>query len=449
MPTPRRRRLPEGLTDATIETLSHDGRGIARLEGKTTFIDNALPGEQVRFRYSFQRRRFDEGRAEEIVLASEHRVVPPCIHADICGGCSLQHLSPAQQLQRKQQVLAEQLMHFGGLAPERWLEPLTGPVTGYRRRARLGVKYVEARERVLVGFREKRNSFLADIGSCQVLVQEVGSALEALAQMIGALEAKRHIPQIEVAAGDDEIALVFRHLDPLTRGDQEALVAFCKARGWHCYLQPGNESSMHRVWPEEGEERLYYRHPDDDISLAFHPRDFTQVNSAINRQMVPLALDLLDLQPGLRMLDLFCGLGNFTLAAARRAGHVVGVEGSDEMVGRGYENARRNHLENVEFHAWDLTRPAAGQPWAGSGFDRILIDPPRTGALEVLPALAASGAAKIVYVSCNPATLARDAGELVKLGYRLVSAGVMDMFPHTAHVESIALFEKDKKSRRK
>lgn len=251
-----------------------------------------------------------------------------------------------------------------------------------------------------------------------------------------------------MAAGDDGIALVFRHLDALNESDQGAILGFCRERGWQCWLQPGNEATMHRVWPEEGEQRLFYALPGSDITLAFHPSDFTQVNSEINRRMVPLALELLDVAPTHRVLDLFCGLGNFTLALARRAGHVVGVEGNDEMVQRGYENARRNAIENVEFHAWDLTQPAAGQSWAKGGFDRILIDPPRTGALEVLGQVVETGAPKLVYVSCNPATLARDAGELVKRGYRLVSAGVMDMFPHTTHVESIALFERTGKHRK-
>lgn len=440
----RRKRLPETLMDATIESLSHDGRGIARLDGKTTFIDNALPGEQVRFRYTFMRKKFDEGRAEEIVQAAPERVLPPCAHADICGGCALQHLHPDEQVRRKQQTLEEQLRHFAGLAPARWLEPLRGPVQGYRGKARLGVKFVEARERTLVGFREKRNNYLADLARCEVLLPPLGEALQPLAQLVDTLEVKRRVPQIEVAAGDNDIALVFRHMDPLSDADQQRIVAFCQARGWHCYLQPGNEDSMHRIWPEGGEERLTYRHADADIELAFHPSDFTQVNSEINRQMVPLALDLLDITPEHRVLDLFCGLGNFTLPAARRAAHVVGVEGSAKMVERGYENARRNHIDNVEFHAWDLTQPAADQGWARQAFDRILVDPPRTGALEILPQVAKFGAQKLVYVSCNPATLARDAGELQKLGYTLTVAGVMDMFPHTTHVESIALFERRK-----
>mgnify|MGYP003630388032 CR=1 FL=1 len=440
----RKKGPPQGLFEANIETMSHDGRGIARIEGKTTFIDNALPGEQVRFRYNFQRRKFDEGSAEEITLANEHRAEPPCAHSFLCGGCSLQHLSTDEQIVRKQHTLAEQLEHFGGIVPEQWLEPLTGPVVGYRSRARLGAKYVYTREQMMVGFREKRHKYLADISRCEVLRAPLGESLEPLSELIASLVIRGSIPQVEIAAGDSDIALIFRHLDPLGEGDEAKLEAFCAERGWHCYLQPGNESTMHRILPSEGPERLYYAHPDVGITLAFHPRDFTQVNSEINRKMVPLALDLLDIEPSHRMLDLFCGLGNFTLPAALRAAHVVGVEGGKEMVERGYENARANNIDNVEFHAWDLTQPVKGQSWAAQKFDRILIDPPRTGALEVIPQIAKLGAKKLVYVSCNPATLARDAGELLKAGYRLTQAGVMDMFPHTTHVESIALFERRK-----
>ncbi|PKM22143.1 MAG: 23S rRNA (uracil(1939)-C(5))-methyltransferase RlmD, partial [Gammaproteobacteria bacterium HGW-Gammaproteobacteria-14] len=229
---------------------------------------------------------------------------------------------------------------------------------------------------------------------------------------------------------------------PLTDADRERLLAFCQERDWHCYLQPGNEQSVHRIWPEQGEQRLYYRHPSAELTMGFHPNDFTQVNGAINRDMVPLALELLDIQPQHRVLDLFCGLGNFTLPMARRAAHVSGVEGSQTMVERGYENARRNGIENADFYAFDLTRDVTGEAWATAHYDRILVDPPRSGALEMMPLLAKMGAKKVVYVSCNPATLARDAGELVKHGYRLAAAGVMDMFPHTTHVESIALFER-------
>ena len=438
----RKKQLPETPVAATIESLSHDGRGIARLDGKTTFIDNALPGEQVFFQYTFMRRKFDEGRAVEILDPSPDRVTPPCAHSLICGGCSLQHLDPAVQIQRKQAVLAEQLEHFGGLRPERWLEPLTGPVTGYRDKARLGVKYVDAKGDTLVGFREKRNSLIADLAQCEVLIPEVGHRFRDLRALINGLDGRRRLPQIEVARGDDAVALVFRHLDPLSPADQDALVAFCRENGLQCYLQPGNESTVHRVWPEQGEERLYYRHPQADVEMAFHPSDFTQVNAEINRRMVPLALDLLEVEAHHQVLDLFCGLGNFTIPAARRAAGVVGVEASDAMVRRGYENARRNGLENLAFHAWDLDSEPKGQPWARQRYERVLLDPPRSGALEMVRMMPQFGAEKLVYVSCNPATLARDAGELVARGYRLSGAGVMDMFPHTAHVESIAVFDR-------
>ena len=441
----RRKQLPETPEPASIETLSHDGRGIARRDGKTTFIDNALPGEEVMFKFTYMRRKFDEGKAVEIVTASPDRVTPPCEHSTLCGGCSLQHMSPAVQVARKEAVLREQLQHFGGLEPEEWLPPLTGPVTGYRSKARLGVKYVEAKGETLVGFREKRNSFIAQLRTCEVLIPDVGHRLSELRTLMHSLESRSRIPQIELAAGDDDVALIIRHLDPLPETDQQALVGFCQNLGWHCYLQPGNESTVHRVWPEEGEQRLYYSHPSAGVELAFHPTDFTQVNAEINRKMVPLALDLLDISPEHTVLDLFCGLGNFTIPAAKRAGKVVGVEVSQAMVERGYENARRNGLENLEFHAWDLSQDISGQAWARQAYDRILIDPPRTGALEMVKLMPRLGASRIVYVSCNPATLARDAGELMALGYRLKAAGVMDMFPHTTHVESIAVFEKAKK----
>jgi 23S rRNA (uracil1939-C5)-methyltransferase len=296
-----------------------------------------------------------------------------------------------------------------------------------------------------VGFREKRNSFIAQLHTCEVLIPDVGHRIDELRTLMHGLESRSRIPQIELAAGDDDVALIIRHLDPLSEADQQALLGFCQNLGWHCYLQPGNESTVHRIWPQEGEQRLYYKHPSAGVELAFHPTDFTQVNAEINRKMVPLALDLLDISPDHTVLDLFCGLGNFTIPAAKRAGKVVGVEVSQAMVERGYENARRNSLENLEFHAWDLSQDVSGQAWARQTYDRILIDPPRTGALEMVKLMPRLGASKIVYVSCNPATLARDAGELMALGYRLKAAGVMDMFPHTTHVESIAVFEKMKK----
>lgn len=428
--------------EVTIEGMSHEGRGLGRLDGKRLFVEGALPGETVRAAYVMTHKKYDELRTLEVLSASADRVAPPCPHFSICGGCSLQHLSREAQIAFKQGVLAEQFRHFGGLEPEAWLPPLVDPEPAYRRKARLGVKYVIKKETLMVGFREKQSNFLADIQDCHVLDTRISSQLMALRAVIRGLAKFDQIAQIEVAAGDAEVALVFRHMEPLPPADIQALVDFSRERGWQLYLQPGGPDSVHRVWPAEGADRLHYALADFGLKLAFHPMDFTQVNAGINRRMVKLALDLLDPQPGERVLDLFSGLGNFTLPLATRAGEVVGVEGSQAMADRGMENARANGLGNVSFHAQDLTADFSAQPWARQGFDRLLIDPPRSGAEEVVRYLPKFGARRVVYVSCNPATLARDAGLLREAGYRLTVAGVMDMFPHTTHVESIAVFEK-------
>lgn len=440
----RRRRpsLPKEPVTLSVESLSHDGRGVARNDGKTCFVDDALPGETVEAVYTGRHRRFDELRAQSVRYPAPERVTPPCVHAGICGGCSLQHMEPAAQIAFKQATLKEQFAHFGGIEPERWQPPMVGPQLAYRRKARLGVRYVVKREEVLVGFREKRNSFITAIDGCPVLDPRVGERIPALRELILGLSVYRELAQIEVACGDDSVALVFRHLAPLAEADTAALIGFGQAHDMHIYLQPKGPDSVHRIWPLEGEERLSYALDNFDVRLFFHPMDFTQVNADINKQMVSQALEWLDPQPHERVLDLFCGLGNFTIPLATRAGAVVGVEGDETMVVRGQENARRNNLDNTQFHAADLQADFTQAPWAREGFDKILIDPPRSGALEVVQYLPAFGANRIVYVSCNPATLARDAGVLVAHGYRLVRAGVMDMFPHTAHVESMALFER-------
>ena len=436
----RKQSLPVDPVTIQITALSHDGRGIGRIDGKTTFVDSALPGETVRFVYTQKRGKFDEGRTVDVVEASEDRVIPRCAQADLCGGCSLQHMNPMAQITMKQGVLLEQLQHFGALQPEEVLPPLTGPAYGYRRKARLGVKYVIKKESVLVGFREKRNSFLAEIEQCHVLAEEVGLRFPELKALIMSMEAKHAIPQIEVAKGDDGVAIIVRHLEALSEQDLEVLTGFCQKYELQLYLQPGGNDTVHKVWPE-GEARLSYRLPQFGLQMRFHPTDFTQVNQDINQEMIALALDFMDVKSDERILDLFCGLGNFTLPLATKAAHVVGVEGDDAMVVRGRENAEFNGLQNVEFYGADLTKPFDDQPWGKGGFDRILIDPPRSGALEIVSKMTVFKPKRIVYVSCNPATLARDAGELKKQGYKLLKAGVMDMFPHTAHVESIAVFE--------
>jgi len=442
----RRKVLPKEPVRCEIETLSHDGRGIARADGKTQFVDGALPGETVMAKMVSTRSRFDELRTTEVLEAAPDRQQPPCEFADLCGGCSLQHMSADAQIRFKENTLREHFAHFGGIEPEQWVAPMRSPDSlGYRRKARLGVRYVKARESVLVGFREKRNSFLTDIDRCVVLDPRIGERIEPLRELLHGMAAFDRIAQVEVACGDDTAAMVFRNMDDLVPDDREKLIAFGQAHDLHIYLQPKGPDTVHRIWPESGgrdDERLTYRMDEFDLTMAFHPMDFTQVNAGINRNMVHRAVEWLDVQPGERILDLFCGLGNFTLPLARKGGQVVGVEGDDAMVVRGRENARLNDLSNVEFHGADLHGDFTGQSWAKEGFDKILIDPPRSGAEEICKYLTAFGANRIVYVSCNPATLARDAGVMVRNGYRLVQAGVMDMFPHTTHVESIALFER-------
>ncbi len=433
--------VPEGLFPATIESLEHDGRGVAHIDGKVIFIEGALPGEEVLFQYTSQRKSFDEGKAVEIVTPASARVTPKCAHADICGGCSLQHMEADAQIEAKQQIMLGHFKHLGKVWPQEILPPLTGSRWGYRQKARLGARYVAKKERLLVGFREKRSAFLADIQRCEVLHPAVGEHLLELSDLIRGLSIFERVPQVEVAISDDVVALVFRHLDEFNDADLDSLRHFGQAQNIHIYLQPQGPDSIHLLWPDAS--RLSYRLDEFNVELCFQPSDFTQVNSDINRKMVSRAIDMLDPQPHERVLDLFCGLGNFTLPLARRAQHVVGVEGDDLLVQRGRENAALNQMNNVEFYGADLTQEPHQHPWFGQGFDKILIDPPRSGAYEIVQLLDKFGASRIVYVSCNPATLARDAGVLVEKGYTLKQAGVMDMFPHTTHVESIALFEKE------
>jgi len=437
----RRKKLPVDPVQARIESLSHDGRGVARVDGKVTFIDGALPDETVMFRYTGRRRSNDEGCVVEVITPSPDRVTPRCAHFELCGGCSLQHLEPEAQVAAKQQQLTEQLQRIGKVKAEQILPPLFGPRWGYRHKARMGVRFVAGKDRVLAGFREKRSSFIVDTERCEVLHPAIGERIPEIAALVQLLHSCRQIPQVEVAVGDMVAALVFRHLGPLAEEDLARLGDFGEQTGLHIYLQPKGPDTVHLLWPKQS--RLSYRQPDFDLEFVFLPTDFTQVNTVLNQKMVQQALVLLELHQDDRVLDLFCGIGNFSLPMARLAGQVIGVEGDAGLVQRAGENALYNRLENVEFHIADLTRDMTSVRWAKEGFNKILLDPPRSGALEILPHLSALQARKIVYVSCNPATLARDAGELVNSnGYRLVSAGVMDMFPHTAHVESIALFER-------
>ena len=442
----RRNKLPTEPVRATIESLSHEGRGIAHIDGKVVFISRALPGEEVMFRYTQRRSKFDLGDTVEVLTPSPQRVEPRCAHFGVCGGCSLQHLGAAEQIAAKQQRLLENLTHLGKVQPGEILPPLLAESWGYRRKARLGVHYMRREQLVRVGFRERSSKFLTDAKRCEVLHPAVGERIEALAALVNSLSVRDKVPQIEVAIGDEHAALVFRHMEALTPDDAEKLIAFGKANNLVIYTQSGGPQTIQRIHPaptDNGGFYLGYRLPTYDVELQFQPTDFTQVNAELNRQMIDRAIDMLELNADDRVLDLFCGLGNFSLPLARRAGSVVGVEGEASLVERAAENARRNGLDNLEFHATDLTGDLAAQPWYGQGFNKLLLDPPRSGAAVVVEHLPKPFPERIVYVSCDPATLARDAGILVNThGYTLVSAGVMDMFPHTAHVESIALFVK-------
>ena len=433
--------------EATITDLGHDGRGVARVDGKTVFVSGGLLGEQVIARLRKRHRHFDEAEVVEVLTASPHRVEPRCRHFADCGGCSMQHLDAASQIAAKQRVLADNFERIGKVAPASWLPPLSGEPWGYRRKGRLSVRNVVKKGQVMVGFREERNPRLvADIQQCEVMHPALGPKVGLLAELISTMDAIDTLPQIEFAAGDDTMALVFRHMQPLSERDLAALTAFGQQHELAIYLQPGGNSSVHPLWPEQ--PRLAFRIASDDarfddVELEFQPLDFVQVNAGMNQLMMARTLELLDLQPGDRVLDLFCGLGNFTLPIARRVAEVAGVEGEHGLVERAAQNAARNGIDNARFHVANLFEDQRNTDWARQPWDKILLDPPRAGADKVLEYLPHKQTRRIVYVSCHPASLARDAGILVNQhGFRLSAAGVMDMFPHTAHVESIALFER-------
>ena len=446
----RRRKLPQEPVSAKIESLSHEGRGIARVEGKTVFVNGALPGEDALFQYKKQRPKYDEAHALEITNPAVERVEPKCEFFGLCGGCSLQHMQHDKQIEHKQSVLMEQLGHIGKVKPKSVILPLMGPVWGYRHKARLGVKYVEKKERVLVGFREKYSPFVADMKSCEVLHPSVGTLIEPLQCLITELSLIKQIPQIEVAIGDEVTALIFRHLADFTDEDIRKLSAFAKHHNIDIYLQSGGLDSVVPL-PGTTARQLSYALPEFDVMLNFLPTDFTQVNLEINRAMVPRALELLDVNSEDSVLDLFCGIGNFTLPLARKAANVLGIEGEHGLVERAKQNAAFNNINNVEFQAIDLAKDDLNEDFSNidyfrGGVNKLLLDPARNGAQEVIEKMNLKSVERIVYVSCNPSTLARDAGVLVNdKGFKLEQAGVMDMFPHTTHVESIAVFSRKRK----
>jgi 23S rRNA (uracil1939-C5)-methyltransferase len=434
----RRKQLPEPSV-VHIEAMSHEGRGIAHINGKTVFVFGALEGEEVRIQIKKTNRNFDQAVTLDVIQASALRVQPKCGAFDVCGGCSLQHMDNDDQVAFKQQSLLEMMEH-AGIDVGEVIPALRSGAWGYRRKARLGVRYVRKKGRVLVGFRERNTPYLADMSSCEVLVPEVGHRLQALASLIESLDARESIPQIEVASDDDHVALVFRILKTLSREDTDKLIDFGKANGLWIQLQPGGPDSIINLYPDS--QALYFSPlADDDIKIGFEVVDFTQVNSAINQQMVGQALRYLDLKREDRVLDLFCGLGNFTLPIARRCSTVTGIEGDLAMVKRAKQNALEHNIDNSDYFIADLTRSDPDAGWMRQQYDKILLDPPRSGALEIVQFISRFNAKVIVYVSCQPSSLVRDSRIICENGYRLTHLGIMDMFPQTAHVESMAIFE--------
>jgi 23S rRNA (uracil1939-C5)-methyltransferase len=428
---------------ASIESLDFEGRGVTHVDGKVVFVEGALPGERVEIETVRRKPSYETAVVRSVRSASPCRTDPRCHSFGICGGCSMQHIESRAQVAAKQRVLEDNFAHIGHVRPETILAPIHGPAWGYRYRARFSSRYVHKRAGTLVGFRERRRSFVADMPSCEVVPPRISALLMPLRSLIDSLDIRERVPQIELAIGDDCDALAFRVLQPPSLSDEQRLRAFADQYHVHIYLQPGGPDTARRFHPA-GEELLTYRLPDFDLEYRFALTDFTQVNHQINRVLVRRALSLLEPKAGERVADLFCGIGNFSLAIARSGARVSGVEGSRALVERAKDNARHNRLDALcDFSAADLFRIDAPQ-WESLGpFDKILVDPPRDGAVELVKAIGAAPPPRVVYVSCSPATLARDAAIMVHTnGYRLRAAGVVNMFPHTSHVESIAVFER-------
>jgi 23S rRNA (uracil1939-C5)-methyltransferase len=443
------------LETGVVVELTHDAEGVIRGtditdgpfkdnggDGKTVFVAGALPGERVTFRRRGFHKSHDEAELVEVLEPSPDRVTPRCAHFGVCGGCALQHLDPAAQLEAKRKELVANLQRIGNVEPESWLPPLLGPHWNYRRRARLSSRFVIKKGRSLVGFREKQGKYVADVQRCEVLAEPVGPMVATLAELLTGMQRRESLPQIEVALSDGERVLVFRVLDPLPEADLDRLRGFEKAHGLRILLQPGGLDTVAPLTP--GPVDLHYRLDEFGLKLDFGPTDFVQVNGAINQAMVARAIELLEVGSGDRVLDLYCGLGNFTLPLALKAREVVGVEGDAGLINRARANAAANGISNAQFHVADLSQPPDKTiPWMRGGYDKVLLDPPRVGAREVLSAVAHLAPRRVVYISCHTGSLARDLGVLThELGFRLRAAGVLDMFPHTTHVESMAVLER-------
>lgn len=427
-----------------IESVDQEGRGVGRVDGKVLFVEGGLTGERVRYRMFLDRDRHAFAAAQTVERPSVMRVTPRCPYTARCGGCSMQHIDAAAQVAIKQRVLEDNLRRLGGVTPEFMLPPILGEPWGYRHRARLSVRYVRRKEEVLIGFNDRRSHHVVDMRSCAILPPHVSAALDPLRRLLTGFSCRERIAQVELSVGENTTVFLLRNLVPLQPREREALLRFGETHGIEFHLQPKGPASVQPLAAQSC--GLTYSLPEFDVRLRFGPLDFTQINYGVNRILVRRAVAMLDPRPGERMADLFCGLGNFSLPLARRGAHVVGIEGSEAMVRRARDNAEINGLTaGTEFHVADLAQIAAVD-WEGIGpIDKLLIDPPRQGAAAVVDTLPVATIGRIVYISCNPATLARDAGQLVRArGYRLAAAGVVNMFPHTSHVESIALFERDK-----
>ncbi len=436
-----RRKLSDQPFELEITSFDAKGLGLAEMDGKRLRVFDALPGEKVIARHMFGRSHRGKAETLEVLRHSSDRVQARCPHFGYCGACSLQHLSMAAQLARKQDALLDVLRVAGRLEPDTLYPPLGDLEWNYRRKARLSVRDVAAKGRVLVGFRERNGRYVADMTECHILHTEIAAALPIFSRFLESLECRAHIPQIEVACGDQHSAIIIRHLEPISDTDTARLRAFSRETGLGIYLQAAGPDTVQLLEPADFQ--LEYSMQTLGLRFRFEPLDFVQVNAGLNIKMVERTLELLDPQADDDILDLFCGMGNFTLALAKAAGHVTGVEGSLDMVERGRANARLNRLENVIFQQADLYRTCAEHPWPRGSYSKILLDPPRSGAQELLPWIAASGASRVLYISCNPETLARDAGILVhQHDFVLKGAGIMNMFPHTPHSEAIAVFER-------
>lgn len=435
------------LPAARVESLDHEGRGVAHVDGKAVFIQGALPRELVQYQPSRKKKNFETASLVKILQASPYRIAPRCKFYEICGGCVMQHVDPSLQVAAKQRVLEDNFARIGKVKPEQMLPPIYAAQWQYRHRARLSVNYVAKKGGVLVGFREKKSSYVADMHSCEVLAGGLGRMIDPLREVLSALDIRDRIPQIEVAVGEHVTALVLRLLEPLTASDETRLKAFADVHKVQWWVQVKGPDTAVPWYPLDAAE-LTYLLPEFSLELNFRPTEFTQVNHAVNRLMVRRAMDLLAPQAGEDIADLFCGLGNFSLPIARYGANVIGVEGSESLVQRASDNAIRNGLAHAaRFFAADLYTDQEAAMRKVPAVTKMLIDPPRDGALEVCKLLGRDlrpELKRIVYVACSPGTLARDAGLLVHTqGFTLKAAGVVNMFPHTAHVESIALFERD------